>query len=185
MNGKKIPNLTTKLPNLALIAPDPDRDAPYAVQWFTGDEGIHTLRLMGNSDDEILPTSLKKETATLQNFVEKSEQGKQVTWMIRYDEKTIGAIWVTLEDTDFLQSPAVHLMIGDSSERAKGIGSTCLDTVLRYLYCSTAYPTIYTRHLVSNEPVTVLLTKVGFKRAGKPYVDTNGLMFANMTRAND
>ncbi len=167
-------------PNYTLEKPNPAKDAPFAVAWFAGDTGKGTLLSMGNAESEIVESTLDGETKKLEEFVALEEQNKQVTWMIHADDKTIGAVWIELEDTDDVQAPAVHLMIGDGAYRGKGIGAAVLKDTLRYAYGNLPYADIYSRHLVSNAGAATLLKKAGFEPDEKPYNDANDLEWQNV-----
>lgn len=45
--------------DIQLLAPDVDRDAPYAYEWFSHSEGRATLLSMGNAEDEIGSSTLE------------------------------------------------------------------------------------------------------------------------------
>lgn len=167
-------------PIYTLEKPHPTKDAPFAVAWFAGDGGNETLLAMGNAPEAIVESTLASETKTLEEFVTLEEQSKQLTWMVHADNKTIGAVWIELEDTDDVQAPAVHMMIGDSAYRGKGIGAGVLKDMLRYAYGNLPYAVMYSRHLVSNKPAAKLLKKAGFEPDEKPYSDENNLEWQNV-----
>ena len=88
--------IKTNMLDIILVAPDPERDAPFAHKWFTSEYGKETLLLMGNAECEIKPSTIESETVTLQNFIELEQKQEQLTWMIRDQEKTIGITVYTI-----------------------------------------------------------------------------------------
>lgn len=173
-------DIKTDIPNLILTAPNPKRDAPYAHNWFVSKFGKETLLLMGNAENEIKPSTLDGEKKTLQKFIELEKSNEQLTWMIQTDNKTTGAVWIELTDTEFVKSPAVHMMIGDSEYRGKGIGKIVMSEMIKYTKEKLKSSVIYSRHLVSNKPVTALLDSFGFIDDGKSYIDSNNLEWQNV-----
>ena len=97
--------LSTDKQNVTLCAPNPDRDAPFALQWFDSPYGKDTLLLMGNAENEIQPSTLESERKTIQEFLDLEAVHKQYTWMIRHEDQTIGAVWLELVDIPELKSP--------------------------------------------------------------------------------
>jgi len=173
-------DIRTNNPDLVLTAPDPERDAPYAYNWFISKFGKETLLLMGNAENEIKPSTLGSETETLQSFIELEQENKQLTWMIRDKNKTIGAVWVELVDTPEVKSPAVHIMIGDKDYRGKGIGKTVIGNVIDYVDKDLNLHDIYSRHLATNESAKALLSSFGFLNDGDIYTDSNELTWQNV-----
>ncbi len=88
MNGTKATS------NLELVMPDPDKDAVIAFGWFNSPYGKDTLFRMGNAENEIKAPILEGERAILEAFVEPEQENKQITQMIQYYGKTIGAAWI-------------------------------------------------------------------------------------------
>lgn len=76
--------LPTTNPNLNLTPPNPDRDTPFAVDWFEHCLGKQTLLLMGNPEHKITPTSYAKERVIIESFVAMNRDGEQLTWVMRY-----------------------------------------------------------------------------------------------------
>jgi hypothetical protein len=99
--------LKTKSPEIILVEPDIERDAPVAVTWLDGDIGRNTLRLMGNTEENNKPSSLEEEKERIKGFIESTNQ---LTWMISLSNKVVGAIWVDIKPTEYLLGPAVHIM---------------------------------------------------------------------------
>lgn len=172
--------LATALPDLSLIAPEPKRDAPQAVEWLKGYAGKETLLLMGNLESRITQPSLATEQERLEQFVALAEAGKQLTWMMNLRGRTVGAIWVCLESTKHLPSPALHIMIGDPNVRGQGIGKAAVTAVINYLKTQKKYPKLYSRYLTTNEGSIKLLEGLGFIRLGSAYIDEDGLEFQNV-----
>jgi len=175
-------DITTALPDLTLVPPNPTRDAPSALAWFQSVHGRETLLRMGNPAHKITAPTLEGETRTLHEFLELEKTGQQLTWMIRYDDQTIGAVWLELVATPHLQAPAVHIMVGDPSYRGKGVGKAVLQEMIRYAAYSLQAPVLYSRHLTSNAAIAHLMQALGFVRDGMPYVDADGLEFQNILR---
>lgn len=166
--------------NIKLVKPNIERDAPFALGWFKSDYGKQTLLLMGNAENEIKPATLNSEKKTLQKFIELEKSNEQLTWMIQADNKTIGSVWIELKDTEFVKSPAVHMMIGDPEYRGKGIGKAIMFEMIKYAKEKLKSSVIYSRHLVSNKPVTALLDSFSFIDDGKSYIDSNNLEWQNI-----
>jgi RimJ/RimL family protein N-acetyltransferase len=169
--------LHTELPGLELVRPDVDRDPPAALGWLDGDVGRSTLRLMGNAEEHIGPTTLETERARIQRFIDSSEQ---LTWTLSLHGRPVGVIWVDLLPTDHVLAPAVHIMIGDPNSRGHGVGRASLAAVIAHLSESDEHASLYSRHLTSNRPVTNLLRSAGFTNLGEPYVDPDGLRWQNV-----
>jgi len=173
-------DIKTDIPNLILVAPNPKRDAPFALKWFTSEYGKETLLLMGNAESEIEPSTLESETATLQKFMDKEQNQEQLTWMIRDQDKTIGAVWIELVDTPEVKSPAIHIMIGDKDYRGKGIGKEVMGKIIQYINNNLNLRDIYSRHLASNKSAKALLKSFGFLDNGNTYIDKNELEWQNV-----
>jgi RimJ/RimL family protein N-acetyltransferase len=173
-------NLTTSLPELSLVTPDPARDAPQAVEWLKGESGKQTLLLMGNLEHKITAPTLDAEHQRLEEFLTLAKEEKQLTWMMRYQHKTIGAVWLELEATKHLPAPAVHIMIGDPSARRQGIGRATIAAIVQYLKAEAKHPNLYSRYLTSNAGSIKLLAGLGFTSLGSAYTDGDGLEFQNV-----
>lgn len=171
-------NLITSVPELQLLVPYPERDAPDAAAWLEGEVGRATLMLMGNPEDKITETNIEAEKARLQDFLNMAERGEQLTWMMQLEGKTIGAVWIELVQKGNVPPPAVHIMIGDASSRGRGIGKATIETIIDYLRKETDYTNVYSRHLVTNSRATALLEECGFTKINEPYAE-DGLMFQN------
>lgn len=177
-------DLSTIIPELSLVKPQPNRDAVFALSWFDSENGRDTLLKMGNTPDEITEPTLEGEHATIEEFLTLEDEGKQKTWMMRYGKATIGAAWIDLIENHGVEAPSIHLMIGDPSYRGKGIGKATMNAMVTYLK-ENGNLTIYSRHLVSNEAVTGLNRSLGFIPDGQSYVDENGLEWQNIKLSLD
>ena len=173
-------DIQTEMPNINLSTPNPERDAPFALNWFASKFGNETLLLMGNAEHEIEPSTLNSETKIIEEFVELEKENKQLTWMIRDQDKTIGAVWVELIDTSDVKSPGIHIMIGDKEYRGMGIGQTVISEVLKYLVTDLKASDVYSRHLVDNYAAKKLLESFGFSNESKAYNDVNNLNWQNV-----
>lgn len=158
--------IVTEIKELTLDSPDPERDASFAYGWFNSEDGIDTLLRMGNALHEISESTVESERKTIEEFLDLERSGKQKTWMIRWKDETIGAAWIELVENHGVRSPSVHLMIGNSAYRGRGIGYEVMCCMIRHLQ-NEGYETVYSRHLVSNQAVARLNKKVGFTRDGQ------------------
>ncbi len=174
--SERMIKLATKSPDIELIEPNIERDAPIAVRWLEGDIGKTTLRLMGNSEADIKTPTLEEEKERIKGFLESEDQ---ITWMISLHDKPVGAVWVNLKPTEYLAAPSVHIMIGDTDARGHGVGGNTIDAVMDYLRGTGDYQELYTRHLVSNVPAGKLFEDAGFSTLGESYEDDNGLSWQN------
>lgn len=173
-------DIQTSTNGLLLTRPDPDRDAPFAFDWFESPHGKETLLLMGNSAHKIKAPSLNEETSRIHDFLRLEKENKQLTWTIRYDGKTIGAVWLELQDTDNVKAPAFHIMIGDKSYRGKGFGRAIMQEMITYTKDILKSKVLYSRHLTSNSGIAHLNDTFGFVTDGAPYKDSDGLEFQNV-----
>jgi len=169
--------LPTSSPDISLVSPSIDRDAPIAVSWLAGEAGRNTLRLMGNNDEHNKPSTRKEEQARIQGFIESNDQ---LTWMIQLQDKIVGTVWVNTLDSDHIPGPAVHIMIGDSDARGRGVGKITISSIIDYLKSIGNYEYLYSRHLVANGPASRLLDDMGFVNMGPSYEDENSLLWQNV-----
>lgn len=172
----KAPIIETNDPDIRLIEPDIERDARLSLVWLDGQLGHKTLSLMGVPERENNPTSLEKERQRIAEFVARKDQ---LNWMIALGNKVVGSIWLDLEPTDELPGPALHIIIGDSEARGRGIGTTATQAVIRYMR-SRGAEKIYSRRLNSNEVAAKLLQQNGFENLDEPYTDRDGLSWQNV-----
>ena len=172
--------MRTDDPTILLLPPDIDRDVPFALSWFQRPEGHATLRSMGNAEHEIELSTIESETAILHDFIELEEQRKQITRMIIVDHKTIGVVWIELQEHHNVQPPSIHIMIGNPDYRGKGIGKSVMQTAINYMKNTLHIDTIYSRHLANNAIVANLNQSLGFKKDGSPYTDSNGLVWQSI-----
>lgn len=177
----KTTDLETNNPSIYLIEPDIERDAVLGVQWLEGKLGRNTLSLMGVSDADNKPPTLEQEKERVKDFIEKDDQ---LNWMISYDDKVVGSIWVDLEPSEYLQSPSVHIMIGSPEARGKGIGLSTTAAVVEHLQ-KQGYAQVYSRYVMNNEGSKNLLGKLGFHELGTPYTDKDNLEFQNVVKEFD
>ena len=174
--------MKTSLDGLTLERPVPDRDAPFALSWFQASYGYDTLRLMGNAEHEIDTPSLEGEKETIREFLKLEKKGRQITWMLRYEDKTIGAAWIELKKNHGVVPPSVHIMIGDAPYRGRGIGQAALESMVAYAEQVLEAEAVYSRHLASNTVIASLGSGLGFVNDGDAYVDSNGLEWQNTMR---
>lgn len=169
--------LSTDLSELELIKPDIDRDAVTSLDWLKGENGVRTLVLMGVPRDKINQPTIEEERERIKNFLERQDQ---LNWAIYYMGRVIGATWVDLVESNKVQPPSVHIMIGDTNLRTKGIGSATIKAVLQYLIDDLSYDVIYSRHLTHNAPISKVFEKFGFIANGELYSDEDGLIWQNV-----
>ena len=176
LGGMIAQNLKTTDPSITLVEPDLKRDPALGVKWLQGNLGFHTLSLMGVPDKDNKPTTLEAETERVRGFIE----GKnQLNWMIQYQRKIVGLVWVDLSPWEGLPAPSVHIMIGDPEMRGKGVGTASMRSVLDYLE-NQGHATIYSRHLTFNDTVKKMLFSLGFEDAGIPHSDADGLEWQDL-----
>lgn len=169
--------------DIQLLKPEVDRDTPFAHSWFTRPEGHATLLSMGNSENEIEPSTLEGERAIMQEFIDLEDSGKQITRVIVADGKTIGVVWIELFENHGVKSPSIHIMIGNPDYRGKGIGRSAMQSAINYIRDVLKLKTVYSRHLADNIAVTKLNESLGFKKDGAAYKDSDGLAWQNIVLA--
>lgn len=172
--------IQTSIPEIALVSPDPERDTPFAYNWFDSEHGRETLLLMGNSEKDIITPTIEQQKAILENFIKLEKEVKQFTWMVRYGDITIGAVWIELEGTFYIDAPAIHVMIGNKDYRRKGIGRIVVGEAVKYVIKNLRERHIYSRYLTTNQSVDGLFKSIGFIYDGKPYYDDNNLLWQNV-----
>lgn len=175
-----MPTLSTSLPDLTLIDPDPIRDAPVTLRWFEADYGRETLLLMGNAQHEITTPSLESEIAILQEFIELDQMNRQRTWMMKFRDEIIGVAWIELAENHSVHQPSIHLMIGNKDYRGHGIGTASMLALIKFIKQEISTPVIYSRHLKSNIAIATMTRKIGFIKDGDSYIDDNGLEWQNI-----
>ena len=182
----KAPHLKTDNPPVRLVEPNIERDALLGTKWLSGELGRTTLRQMGNTESEIdqmLPATIENQAELVKSFLEREDQ---LNWMIEYEGKIVGSVWVDLDAKKdksgnvIVPGPSVHIMIGDPDTRGKGVGSSAVGTVLAYLE-EQGHNTIYSRHLTTNDGADYLLKSLGFTDLGDPYMNGT-LEFQNLVR---
>jgi RimJ/RimL family protein N-acetyltransferase len=162
-------------PDVQLVVPSVKRDPPFAYAWFNQPRGRATLLSMGNAESEIEPVTLIGEMETIQEFLSLEKEGQQITRMIIYGGKTIGAVWVELFENHGVKPPSIHILIGDPDYRGMGIGLSVMQSAIDYVKNQLLFPAVYSRHLTSNVVVIKLNESLGFVKDGVPYTDDNGL----------
>ncbi len=177
----KVLPIQTSNPRIHLIEPSIERDAPLSVQWLQGEPGRTTLRLMGVSDSDNKPSSLEQEKERVSSFISNEDQ---LNWMIAFDDRVVGSIWVDLVEKNLVPPPSIHMMIGAAAARGKGIGKAITPAVLQHLK-QNGHDTVYSRHLITNEAVAHLLGNFGFKKMGQPYADEDGKYWQNVLLSFD
>lgn len=177
----KTTELATNNPNIHLIEPDIERDAPLGVQWLEGEVGRRTLTLMGVTDENNKPTTIDQERERVKEFIEKNGQ---LNWMIAYQGGVVGSVWADLEPTKYLRSPSVHIMIGSPEMRGKGVGLAATSAVVEYLH-KQGYEQIFSRYLLKNEASKSLLARIGFHETGVPYTDEDNLEWQNVVKPSE
>ena len=172
--------MKTDREDIQLLVPVVERDAPFALDWFTRPDGKQTLLSMGNAEHEIVEPTLDGERTTIQEFIDLEKDNKQITRMIVVDGMTIGAVWIELFENHRVKSPSVHIIIGNPEYRGKGIGTAVMKAAIKYAIEILGATTIYSRHLSSNESIAAVNKKLGFKADGREYTDENGLLWQNV-----
>lgn len=171
--------IATDIAGLTLDTPNPDRDAPFAYGWFASEYGRDTLLKMGNAPHEITEPSLEDERRTIEEFIDLEKDGKQKTWVIRFDGETIGVAWIELVENHNVRPPSVHLLIGDPSFRGRGYGFAVMKSMINYLK-NDGRSIVYSRHLTANSAIKRVNDALGFKKDGAAYKDDNGLEWQNI-----
>lgn len=172
--------LTTGVADLTLISPSPDRDAPFALKWFNSRFGKETFFLMKNASNHQRSSVPLSEREVIADFIKLEEENKQLTWMIRYKDITIGAVWIDLVATSKVKAPAIHLMIGDVGYRNKGIGREVITRMIEYVSKELGGDELYSRHLASSFISEKLFASLGFVNDGDVYNDKNRLTWQNV-----
>ncbi|HVQ44299.1 MAG TPA: GNAT family N-acetyltransferase [Candidatus Saccharimonadia bacterium] len=176
----RIKRLQTSMPDLSLTNPNIKSDPAISVEWLAGEPGKETLRLMGSTETNNKPSTLKAEEQRIREFITSTNQR---TWNLHYRTKTVGATWIDLESSKYLKSPSIHIMIGDPNVRGKGLAQATLQAVIELLEKEGEYQHLHSRHLVENTASAKLLARVGFANDGDEYTDADGLVFQNVKRS--
>lgn len=177
----KAPDLKTSSPDIILVAPDVDRDAPLGVGWLNGVNGTSTLLLMGVPGKKINRTTLEAEKGRVRDFLSKDDQ---LNWMIQFRQQIVGTIWVDLCATKELPAPSISIMIGDAAARGHGVGGSSVQSVVGYMF-EQGEDTLYSRMLVENVASASLMKSKGFRPLGSPYVDDDILEWQNVSLSRD
>jgi len=174
-----VSRLQTSLPDLYLVKPNIETDPAISVGWLEGAVGRETLLLMGNTEANSTPSTLGDEQRRVREFITSIDRR---TWSMRYQGKTVGAIWVDLKPNEYLHAPAIHIMIGDPNVRGKGIGQATMLRVIERLEQEGEHHQLHSRYVAENAGSAKLLAKVGFVNDGDKYEDIDGLRFQNVKR---
>lgn len=172
--------METDREDILLLTPNIERDAPFALDWFSRSEGRQTLLSMGNPENGIVAPTLDGERATIQEFIDLEKDNKQITRMIVMDNITIGAVWIELFENHGVKAPSVHIIIGDSEYRGRGIGTTVMKAAIKYATEVLGAAVVYSRHLSTNTNIAAVNKRLGFKADGNVYADENGLIWQNV-----
>ena len=172
----KAPLLQSENSKLKLIVPVVERDAQLGVIWLNGERGRSTLELMGVQKKDIEQPNIHHERERIRNFIEKENQ---LNWMIEFNGKVVGSVWVDLEPKDYLPSPAVHIMIGEPEARGLRVGTESIKLVVEYLK-NQGFENLYSRALTTNSVARSLLLINGFKLYRDRYTDKDGVEWQNV-----
>lgn len=172
--------LTARVADLTLVSPSPERDAPFALKWFNSRFGKETFLLIKNSNNHQRSSSSLSEMEVIADFIKFEEENKQLTWMIRYKDITIGAVWLDLVTSSKLKAPAIHLMIGDVGYRNKGIGKEVITRMIEYVSKELDSYVLYSRHLANSFISEKLFASLGFVNDGGVYNDRNRITWQNV-----
>lgn len=132
---------------------------------------------MGVKEASNQPSSLEDEERRLREYIIATDQ---VTWMIRYLDRTVGAVWLSLKATEYLDAPSIHIMIGEVEARGRGVGKATLKVVIDQQRQAGQGEWLHSRCLVDNVGSAKLLESVGFVEDGQSYQDGDGLRFQNV-----
>lgn len=157
-----------------------DIDAMSAHKWFSQPSGSDTLRLMGNAEHEIKPSSYESEHATFVEFQDLESKGEQVTRTICVNDTVIGIVWIELRENHGIKAPSIHVMIGDVNYRGKGFGRAGMEWGIEYAKHGLKAPVLYSRYLTRNVPISRMMNSLKFSLDGRMYVDSNDLEWQNV-----
>lgn len=132
---------------------------------------------MGVPENKIHPPTLAEEQDRVQRFLEDADE---LNWMIQVDGDVVGAVWVSLKETEYLPAPSVHIMIGDRLLRGAGVGTVAVRAVTAWLTEQRQEDIIFSRYRTYNSASAQLLLKLGFEDDGRPYKDKDGLEWQNV-----
>jgi RimJ/RimL family protein N-acetyltransferase len=113
-------------------------------------------------------------------LVELEKQNKQLTWFIQVEGKQIGIAWIDLEGNEYIESPNVYVTVNENFQR-RGIGSSVTKEMIKYAYCNLTSDTLYSRYETSDAAAEKLHKKLGFENDEKPYTDSDGREWQNVT----
>ncbi|MBW4061249.1 GNAT family N-acetyltransferase [Candidatus Saccharibacteria bacterium] len=164
--------------DLKLVAPNVERDALLGVGWVNGEVGHETMRLMGNNPKSITDTTLKQQQKLIQSFIDDQHA---IYWMLELNQRVVGAIWIQLNDEEYLPGPSVSIMIGDVIARGHGIGKRAMILVLGWarLHVTNLKQPLRVRALADNAASNALIKSFSALLDGKQYTDSDGLVWQN------
>lgn len=146
---------------------DTQRDAPY----------LNDLQALSNTTEMLYalgdPESSDFDATTLSDIDTRLNQGK--AWAIRKDAKTIGIIWISLQEGD-VPVPSLHFVVHSDGDVVHG----AVKDAIRYSYCHLPYATLYSRHSADNTGVMKLDKKLGFEKDGDIYEDEQQQKWQNI-----
>lgn len=145
-------------PEYTLEKPDTSRDAPFFAAWPV----------------------VAGESVELAELIDREQQEEVTAWAIRIADKTIGAVWIELLETDYLDAPSVHYLVGDPEYGESGVRDAAIKDMLRYSYAQLPYAVMYARHMATDKATENALRKLGFEPDAKPYVDDAGQRWQNV-----
>jgi len=124
-------------------------------------------------------TLVKPDTSSDAEAVALENENKRLTWFVHVESTRVGVAWIELEDSEYLESPSVYIMI-DEASRGQGIGSGVMKEMIKYAYCNLTSEVLYSRHRTDDATTEKLNKKVGFENDDKPYMDSDGREWQNV-----
>jgi RimJ/RimL family protein N-acetyltransferase len=172
-----VTKLSTSNRAVELVEPEVERDSALGVRWMAGSQGRETLKLMGVAAEHNRPSTLEQERRRVIEFLSGPDQ---FNWMISWQGRVVGTIWVDRRDTGHIKAPAISIMLGDPSVRGHGIGSAAVQAVIEFLH-SRGETSLRSRHLLENHASAKLMHGLGFTADGPQYTDPeDGLSWQNL-----
>lgn len=108
------------------------------------------------------------------------ESHQRLTWVVRTGDKTIGIVWLNLENTNDVQAPSVFMLTDNNHDDIKELSLAAMKEVIRYAYCNLPYATLYSRQLVVDDMADTLNKKLGFEKDGDSYTDDADTKWQNL-----
>lgn len=165
------PELIDAVGGLRLLPPRADRDAPIAVSWLNGAVGQQTMLMLGNPPSSISDTTVEKQEALIAEFLTSPDV---IHWIIEISGQVVGAVWIHTEARPEVGMSELSLMIGDPSERGKGIGASAAELALGWAKESLRTD-IAMRTILENTTSRRLILGLGGRPVGASYTDDDGL----------